>query len=80
MRTLDEIERKLWELKDDSVEYDEDIHDDIYYQLVGLSEGYDDENDEALMRDLNELVDQLEAHMNYLKNKPKFKKFHKNVS
>ena len=72
MRTLDEIERKLWELKDDSVEYDEDIHDDIYYQLVGLSEGYDDENDEALMRDLNELVDQLEAHMKYLKNKPKF--------
>ena len=72
MRTLDEIERRLWELKDDSVEYDEDIHDDIYYQLVGLSEGYDDENDEALMRDLNELVDQLEAHINYLKNKPKF--------
>jgi hypothetical protein len=72
MRTLDEIERKLWELKDEYVDYDEDIFDNIYYQLCGLAEGYDDESDEALMRDLNELVDQLQTHLDYLKKKPDF--------
>lgn len=74
MRTLDQIIRKLHDLKD---EYDDqgygDIHDQIYYQIEGAREDYHmNEKDESLLKELNELVDQLESHLNYIKNKPEF--------
>ena len=74
MRTLEEIVKKFRELRD---EYDEygygDIHDQIHYQLEGIFDDYDEtEQDEALMRNLNELVDQLESHLYYITNLPDF--------
>lgn len=65
MRTLNQIVDRLWELKDEFVEYDGEIHDNIYYQLEGIAESDDD--DEALIKDLNELVDQLEKYLEALK-------------
>lgn len=70
MRTLNQIVKRLVELKNEFTEYDEDIHDNIYYQLRGIAES--DEDDEALIRDLNELVDQLEKHLDNLKHTPNF--------
>lgn len=71
MRTLDQIISKLRVLRD---EYDDqgygDVHDQIQYQIEGAYE--EDENDEALIGELNELVDQLESHLDYIKNKPEF--------
>ena len=70
MKTLNQIAERLYELKDEFVEYDEDIHDNIYYQLDGIAESDDD--DEALIKDLNELVDQLEKYLESLKTTPNF--------
>jgi hypothetical protein len=73
MRTLNQIVNKLWELKDEFVEYDaDDVHDNIYYQLLGIAETKDVEDDEALMKDLNDLVDQLEKYLESLKTTPNF--------
>ena len=75
MRNLEEIVKKFKELRD---EYDDygygDIHDLIHYQLEGIYDDYDEnEQDEKLLKDLNELVDQLESHLYYITNKPEFK-------
>ena len=75
MRTLEQIIERFNELKD---EYDEygygDVHDQIYYQVCGALEDYEEnEKDEALLKDLNELVDQLESHLYYITNLPDFK-------
>ena len=70
MRDFDEIVSALINLKDEFLDYDDSIYDNIYYQLVGLEE--DDANDEKLMADMNMLVDQLEVYLHQLKNKPNF--------
>ena len=74
MRTLDQIIRKLRQLQNEYIDQGYgDIHDQIYYQIVGAYDEYEEnENDESLLKELNELVDQLESHLNYIKNKPEF--------
>jgi hypothetical protein len=73
MRTLNQIVNKLWELKDEFVEYDaDDVHDNIYYQLLGIAETEDIEDDEALMKELDELVTELEKYLESLKSTPNF--------
>jgi dissimilatory sulfite reductase (desulfoviridin) alpha/beta subunit len=74
MRNLETIVKDLRRIRD---EYDEygygDIHDQIHYQLEGIFDDYDEaEQDEALIRNLNVLVEQLEAHLYYITNLPEF--------
>lgn len=72
MRNLDEIIEKFIELKDEFEDYGYgEIHDNIYAQLMGI-DYENDKDDEALIRDLNELVDQLESHLYYITNTPDF--------
>ena len=77
MRTLEQIIERFNELKD---EYDEmgnffgDIHDHIHWQTCGVVENYGaNEKDKDLLQDLNELIDQLESHLNNISNSPDFK-------
>lgn len=74
MRTLDQITKKLRELRDeyDAYGYGE-THDLIHYQLEGIYSDYDEaENDEVLIKRLNDLTDQLESHLYYITNLPEF--------
>jgi hypothetical protein len=77
MRTLEQIIEKFNELKDEYYEMGNsfrDIHDYIYGQTCGVLENYAaNEKDEDLLQDLNELVDQLESHLDRISNSPDFK-------
>ena len=72
MRNLDQIIEKLLELRD---AYDDqgfpEMHDNIHVQIISID--YDqDQDDENLINELNQLVDQLDSHLNYVKNLPDF--------
>ena len=70
MRTLEQIIDKLYEIKDEYQDYGYgEIHDEIYYQIKGALE-YD--MDEALIKQLDELTEQLESHLYYITNTPEF--------
>lgn len=64
MRTIEEIIEQLNKLQNAFDHLGEDeIHDQIYYQISGFFADYDlNETDENLIAELNTLVDQLERY------------------
>lgn len=72
MRTVDQLIDKLRDIKDGYQEcgYGE-LHDEIYYQIKGAID-YKDMMDDDLIKQLDDLTDHLESHLNYVKNEPEF--------
>ena len=72
MRSKEEIRAKFLEIQKsyDELGYD-NHHDWVYYQLQGLYEDWDDiDSNEELHKEVNKLVDQLEAHIKHIINEP----------
>lgn len=64
MRTLEQIIEQLNKLQN-AFDYlgEDEIHDQIYYQISGIFDEYElNETDENLITELNLLVDQLERY------------------
>lgn len=70
MRSKEEIYKALKRLRDEFAEHEDlDTYDNIYYQISGLNEDWND-IDEDLLKSLNELTDSLELHIKWIKHKP----------
>jgi hypothetical protein len=69
MKNLEQITKRLYELKDEFQELGEGyLHDEIYIQIQGIFDDYEiNETDENLLIDLNNMVKRLEKYLKALK-------------